>query len=113
MKSLRACSSRLCVAKKIKIEETSHEEVREHLTRQTLVEFHNQKPRISFILDNAAIIKAFIKKRWVVANGIDDEEALLRKNKNPNGYMSQIAHVGYFLVGNLVLYFENADVGKI
>ncbi|KAL0348078.1 UNVERIFIED_CONTAM: Ribosomal RNA small subunit methyltransferase NEP1 [Sesamum angustifolium] len=66
---------------------------REHLTRQVPVESHNQKPMISFILHNAAIRKAFIKKKWVVANGIDDEEALLRQNKNPNDYMSQIAHV--------------------
>ncbi|KAL0383007.1 UNVERIFIED_CONTAM: Ribosomal RNA small subunit methyltransferase NEP1 [Sesamum calycinum] len=94
MEDLRACSSRLCVGKKRKIEETSHEEeVREHLTRQVPVESHNQKAMISFILQNAAIRKAFIKKKWVVANGIDDEEALLRQNKNPNDYMSQIAHV--------------------
>ncbi|KAK4404283.1 Ribosomal RNA small subunit methyltransferase NEP1 [Sesamum angolense] len=94
MEDLRACSSRLFVGKKRKIEETSHEEeVREHLTRRVPVESHNQKPMISFILHNAAIRKSFIKKKWVVANGIDDEEALLRQNKNPNDYMSQIAHV--------------------
>lgn len=34
-----------------------------------------------------------VTKKWVVANGIDDEAALRRQNKNPDEYMSQTVHV--------------------
>ncbi|XP_075506378.1 uncharacterized protein LOC142543175 isoform X3 [Primulina tabacum] len=87
MEGLRPCS------KKRQREEASHDEERGPLTPQIPVEFVSQKPKVSFILDNAGIKKAFIRKKWVVTNGIDDEAALRRQNKNPDEYMSQTVHV--------------------
>ncbi|XP_073157550.1 uncharacterized protein [Henckelia pumila] len=85
MEGPRPCSSGHQVVKKRQREEASHEEIHAELV--------SQKPKVSFILDNSAIKKAFIKKKWVVANGIDDEAALRRQNKNPDEYMSQTVHV--------------------
>ncbi|KAK4394591.1 Ribosomal RNA small subunit methyltransferase NEP1 [Sesamum angolense] len=62
------------------------------LTRQISIKSVSQYPKVSFILDNAAIKKAFIKKKWVVANCFDDEAALRRQNKNPQDYRSEIVH---------------------
>ncbi|KAL0342771.1 UNVERIFIED_CONTAM: Ribosomal RNA small subunit methyltransferase NEP1 [Sesamum calycinum] len=62
------------------------------LTRQISIKSMSRYPKVSFILDNAAIKKAFIKKKWVVANCYDDEAALRRQNKNPQDYRSEIVH---------------------
>ncbi|XP_075506383.1 ribosomal RNA small subunit methyltransferase NEP1-like isoform X5 [Primulina tabacum] len=56
MEGLRPCS------KKRQREEASHDEERGPLTPQIPVEFVSQKPKVSFILDNAGIKKAFIRK---------------------------------------------------
>ncbi|KAL0318362.1 UNVERIFIED_CONTAM: hypothetical protein Sangu_1992400 [Sesamum angustifolium] len=62
------------------------------LTRQISIKSVSRYPKVSFILDNAAIKKAFIKKKWVVANCYDDEAALRRQNKDPQDYRSEIVH---------------------
>ncbi|XP_073050602.1 ribosomal RNA small subunit methyltransferase NEP1-like isoform X3 [Primulina eburnea] len=53
--------SRLC-SKKRQRGEASHEEEIGHLTPQIPVELISQKPKVSFILDNAGIKKAFVRK---------------------------------------------------
>lgn len=118
MEGLRPC------AKKRQREEASHEEERRPLTPQIPVELVRQKPKVSFILDNAGIKKAFIKKKWIVPNGIDDQAALRRQNKNPDEYMSQTVHMvlkaildsplnKYGLVGAIYVKIANGSLFEV
>ncbi|KZV15522.1 hypothetical protein F511_42215 [Dorcoceras hygrometricum] len=124
MEDMRPSSSRHQAVKKRQRQEAPHEEERGPLTRQIHVDLVSQKPKVSFILDNAAIKKALIKKKWVVANGIDDEAALRRQNKNPDEYMSQTVHVvlkslldsplnKYGLIGAIYVKIANGSVFEV
>ncbi|KAG8379062.1 hypothetical protein BUALT_Bualt07G0049200 [Buddleja alternifolia] len=127
MDTLRGRSSNCEDWKKREREENlsvEQERVQEALTRKIPIQPSKQNPKVSFIIDNAAIKKAFIKKRWVVANCYDDEAAIVRQKQNPQDYRSEIVHEalkeildsrvnGYGLIGAIYVKIANGVLFEI
>ncbi|CAI9096952.1 OLC1v1033227C5 [Oldenlandia corymbosa var. corymbosa] len=77
-------------------EETQVKSIQEATLVQTSTpsnsDANTSKRSVNFILDGAAIKKLLVKKKWRVAKSLDDEEVILRQNKNVDDYRCDIVH---------------------